>query len=336
MNIAIVGATGNVGRKLLDVLDKKKFPITEIFLVASPKSVGKKINFRDKELIVEDLNNFDFSKVKIAFFAAGSAIAEKWAPIAAEKTIVIDNSKFFRKDPEIPLIVPEVNSKELIHVKNKNIISNANCSVIPIVVALKPLHDLYNIKRIVASTYQSVSGAGKEAMDELLSQTKDYFDNKEMNSKNFTKQIAFNAIPHIDSFLDNGTTKEEQKNHDEVKKILDKKINITSTCVRIPVLVSHSISINVEFNKKYNLDEIRNVLSSSPGCKVVDEKKDGGYITPVEAENKYETFISRIREDNSQSNTINMWIVSDNLLKGAALNAVEIAESLIKENFYEK
>jgi len=336
MNIAIVGATGNVGRKLLEVLNKKKFPITEIFLVASPKSVGKKINFRDKELIVEDLNNFDFSKVKIAFFAAGSAIAEKWAPIAAEKTIVIDNSKFFRKDPEIPLIVPEVNSKELIHVKNKNIISNANCSVIPIVVALKPLHDLYNIKRIVVSTYQSVSGAGKEAMDELLSQTKDYFDNKEMNSKNFTKQIAFNAIPHIDSFLDNGTTKEEQKNHDEVKKILDKKINITSTCVRIPVLVSHSISINVEFNKKYNLDEIRNVLSSSPGCKVVDEKKDGGYITPVEAENKYETFISRIREDNSQSNTINMWIVSDNLLKGAALNAVEIAESLIKENFYEK
>ena len=336
MNIAIVGATGNVGRKLLEVLNKKKFPITEIFLVASPKSVGKKINFRDKELIVEDLNNFDFSKVKIAFFAAGSAIAEKWAPIAAEKTIVIDNSKFFRKDPEIPLIVPEVNSKELIHVKNKNIISNANCSVIPIVVALKPLHDLYNIKRIVVSTYQSVSGAGKEAMDELLSQTKDYFDNKEMTSKNFTKQIAFNAIPHIDSFLDNGTTKEEQKNHDEVKKILDKKINITSTCVRIPVLVSHSISINVEFNKKYNLDEIRNVLSSSPGCKVVDEKKDGGYITPVEAENKYETFISRIREDNSQSNTINMWIVSDNLLKGAALNAVEIAETLIKENLYEK
>ena len=328
MNIAIVGATGNVGRKLLEVLDKKKFPITEIFLVASPKSVGKKINFKDKELIVEDLNNFDFSKVKIAFFAAGSAIAEKWAPIAAEKTIVIDNSKFFRKDPEIPLIVPEVNSKELIHVKNKNIISNANCSVIPIVVALKPLHDLYNIKRIVASTYQSVSGAGKEAMDELLSQTKDYFDNKEMTSKNFTKQIAFNAIPHIDSFLDNGTTKEEQKNHDEVKKILDKKINITSTCVRIPVLVSHSISINVEFNKKYNLDEIRNVLSSSPGCKVVDEKKDGGYITPVEAENKY--------EDKTKENSINLWIVSDNLLKGAALNAVEIAESLIKENFYEK
>ena len=336
MNIAIVGATGNVGRKILEVLNNKNFPIEELFLVASSKSIGKKIKFKNKEFIVEDLDNFDFSKVKIAFFAAGSSIAEKWAPIAAGKTIVIDNSKFYRKDPDIPLVVPEVNSKELIHVKNKNIIANANCSVIPIVVALKPLHDLYNVKRIVASTYQSVSGAGKEAMDELLSQTKDYFEKKNINPKNFTKQIAFNAIPHIDSFLENGTTKEEQKNHDEVKKILDKKINITSTCVRIPVLVSHSISINVEFNKKHNLDEIRSVLSSSPGCKVVDEKKDGGYITPVEAENKYETFISRIREDNSQPNTINMWIVSDNLLKGAALNAVEIAESLIKENFYEK
>ncbi len=336
MNIAIVGATGNVGRKILEVLDNKNFPIEKLFLVASSKSIGKKIKFKNKEFIVEDLDNFDFSKVKIAFFAAGSSIAEKWAPIAAGKTIVIDNSKFYRKDPDIPLVVPEVNSKELIHVKNKNIIANANCSVIPIVVALKPLHDLYNVKRIVASTYQSVSGAGKEAMDELLSQTKDYFEKKNINPKNFTKQIAFNAIPHIDSFLENGTTKEEQKNHDEVKKILDKKINITSTCVRIPVLVSHSISINVEFNKKHNLDEIRSVLSSSPGCKVVDEKKDGGYITPVEAENKYETFISRIREDNSQPNTINMWIVSDNLLKGAALNAVEIAESLIKENFYEK
>ena len=336
MNIAIVGATGNVGRKLLDVLDKKNFQITELFLVASPKSAGKKIKFKNEELIVEDLNNFDFSKVKLAFFAAGSAIAEKWAPIAAEKTIVIDNSKFFRKDPQIPLVVPEVNSKELAHVKHKNIIANANYSVIPIVVALKHLHDLYSVKRIVASTYQSVSGAGKEAMDELISQTKDYLNDKEINSKNFTKQIAFNAIPHIDTFLENGSTKEEQKNHDEIKKILDKKINVTSTCVRIPVLVSHSISINVEFNKKYNLDEIRNVLSSSPGCKVIDEKIDGGYITPVEAENKYETFISRIREDNSQPNTINMWIVSDNLLKGAALNAVEIAESLLKENFYEK
>tara|TARA_B100001250_G_scaffold393725_1_gene396802 strand:- start:1450 stop:2460 length:1011 start_codon:yes stop_codon:yes gene_type:complete len=336
MNIAIVGATGNVGRKLIDVLEKKNFLISELFLVASSKSEGKKINFNGKELSVIDLEKFDFSKVKIAFFAAGSAIAEKWAHIAAQKTIVIDNSKFFRKDPDIPLVVPEVNPKELAQVKNKNIIANANCSVIPLVVALKPLHDLYNIKRLVVSTYQSVSGAGKAPMDELLSQTKEYLDNKKVHSKYFTKQIAFNAIPHIDNFLESGYTKEEQKTADEVKKILDNKLKITSTCVRIPVLVSHSISVNVEFNKKYNLDEIRNVLSTSPGCKVIDEHKDGGYITPAEAENKFETFISRIRKDDSQPNTINMWIVSDNLLKGAALNAVEIAEALIEKDFYGK
>ena len=336
MNIAIVGSTGNVGRKLIEVLEKKNFPVTEAFLVASSKSSGKKINFLGKEHTVENLEKFDFSKVKIAFFAAGSSVAERWAPIAAKKTIVIDNSKFFRKDPDIPLIVPEVNSEKLSNFKNKNIIANANCSVIPIVVALKPLHDLYNIKRIVASTYQSVSGAGKAGMDELISQTKEILENKKVVSKNFTKQIAFNAIPHIDSFLENGSTKEEQKNHDEIKKIMDSKIKVTSTCVRIPVLVSHSISVNVEFNKKYNLDEIKKVLSSAPGCKVIDEQKDGGYITPVDAENKFETFISRIRQDTSQDNTINMWIVSDNLLKGAALNAVEIAETLIKNDFYGK
>ena len=336
MNIAIVGATGNVGRKLVEVLEKKKLPISELFLIASSKSEGKKISYSGKEHTVIDLEKFDFSKVKIAFFAAGSAIAEKWAHVAAEKTIVIDNSKFFRKDSDIPLVVPEVNAKELVHVKNKNIIANANCSVIPLVVALKPLHDLYNVKRIVVSTYQSVSGAGKDPMDELLSQTQDFFQNKKLESKYFTKQIAFNAIPHIDSFLEDGYTKEEQKTNDEVNKILDNKIKITSTCVRIPVLVSHSLSANVEFNRKHNLDEIKNVLSTSPGCKLVDEHKDGGYITPVEAENKFETFISRIREDKSQPNTINLWIVSDNLLKGAALNAVEIAESLIKKDFYGK
>ena len=334
MNIAIVGATWKVGRKIIEVLEKKKVQIENLYLLASSRSEGKKINFNSQEYTVGDLEKFDFSIVKIAFFAAGSAIAEKWAHIAAEKTIVIDNSKFFRKDSDIPLIVPEVNSKQLANVKNRNIIANANCSVIPVVVALKPLHDLYNIKRIVISTYQSVSGAGKEPMDELLSQTQDYFNNKKLESKNFTKQIAFNAIPHIDSFLENGYTKEEQKTTDEIKKILDKKIKITSTCVRIPVLVSHAISVNVEFNKKCNLDEIRKVLSTSPGCKVVDEHKDGGYITPVEAEDKFETFISRIRLDDSQANSINMWIVSDNLLKGAALNAIQIAEALIKEDFY--
>ena len=336
MNIAIVGATGNVGRKIIEILEKKQINIENLFLLASKKSEGKKINYHGNEHIVTDLEKFDFSSVKIAFFAAGSEVAEKWAHVAAEKTIVIDNSKYFRKDPDIPLIVPEVNSKKLADVKNKNIIANANCSVIPVVVALKPLHDLYSINRIVVSTYQSVSGAGKSAMDELLSQTKDYFENKKLESKNFTKQIAFNAIPHIDSFLENGYTKEEQKTTDEIKKILDKKIKVTSTCVRIPVLVSHCISANVEFNKKFDLKEIKNVLSSSPGCKVIDEHKDGEYITPVDAEDKFETFISRIRLDESQANTINLWIVSDNLVKGAALNAVQIAEGLIKNDLYGK
>ena len=336
MNIAIVGATGNVGRKIIEILEKKKLGIENLFLLASKNSEGKKISYNGIEYVVEDLEKFDFSKVKIAFFAAGSGVAEKWAHVAAEKTIVIDNSKYFRKDPSIPLVVPEVNSKKLADVKNKNIIANANCSVIPVVVALKPLHDLYNINRVVASTYQSVSGAGKSAMDELLSQTKDYFQNKEINSQNFTKQIAFNAIPHIDSFLENGYTKEEQKTTDEIQKILDKKIRVTSTCVRIPVLVSHCISANIEFNKKCDLDHIKKVLSTSPGCKVVDEHQDGGYTTPVDAEDKFETFISRIRLDESQANTINLWIVSDNLVKGAALNAIQIAESLIKNDFYGK
>ena len=332
MNIAIVGATGNVGRKILEVLELKKFPINQLYLVASAKSAGKKIIFNGKDYEVYNLETFDFSKVQISFFSAGGKIAEQYAVKAAKYSTVIDNSSYYRMDPDVPLIVPEVNSQDLKNYKKKNIIANSNCSVIPLVVALKPLHDLYNIKRIVASTYQSVSGAGKLPMDELLSQTKDFFENKELSSKYFTKQIAFNAIPHIDSFLDDGYTKEEQKMHDEVKKILDSKIKITSTSVRIPVLVSHAVSVNVEFHKKYKLNEVRDVLNTSPGCKVIDEHKDGGYITPAEAENKFETFISRIREDSSQDNSINLWIVSDNLLKGAALNAVEIAEVLIKKN----
>jgi len=330
MNITIVGATGNVGRKIIEVLENKNFPADNLYLVASSKSAGSKLKFKGKQIKVENLETFDFSKGKITFFSAGSKISEKYATKAAEHSTVIDNSSYFRMDPNVPLIVPEVNPKDLKNYKKKNIIANANCSVIPLVVALKPLHDLYNSKRIVASTYQSVSGAGKAPMDELLSQTKDFIEGKKLNSKLFTKQIAFNAIPHIDSFLEDGYTKEEQKMHDEVKKILDSKIKITSTSVRIPVLVSHAVSVNVEFHKKYKLDEIRTVLNNSPGCKVVDEHKDGGYITPAEAENKFETFISRIREDKSQTNSINLWIVSDNLLKGAALNAVEIAETLIK------
>ncbi len=330
MNITIVGATGNVGRKIIEILEKKNFPIDALYLVASSKSAGSKLRFKEKEIEVENLETFDFSKGEITFFSAGSKISEKYAAKAAKHSTVIDNSSYFRMDPDVPLIVPEVNPNDLKNHKKKNIVANANCSVIPLVVALKPLHDLYNIKRIVASTYQSVSGAGKAPMDELLSQTKDFFDTKELRSNYFTKQIAFNAIPHIDNFLDSGYTKEEQKMHDEVKKILDSKIKVTSTSVRIPVLVSHAVSVNVEFNKKYKFNEIKNVLNTSPGCKVIDEHKDGGYITPAEAENKFDTFISRVREDNSQSNTINLWIVSDNLLKGAALNAVEIAEILIK------
>ncbi|GIS66284.1 MAG: aspartate-semialdehyde dehydrogenase [Candidatus Pelagibacterales bacterium] len=330
MNITIVGATGNVGRKIIEILEKKNFPIDALYLVASSKSAGSKLRFKEKEIEVENLETFDFSKGEITFFSAGGKISEKYAAKAAKHSTVIDNSSYFRMDPDVPLIVPEVNPNDLKNHKKKNIVANANCSVIPLVVALKPLHDLYNIKRIVASTYQSVSGAGKAPMDELLSQTKDFFDTKELRSNYFTKQIAFNAIPHIDNFLDSGYTKEEQKMHDEVKKILDSKIKVTSTSVRIPVLVSHAVSVNVEFNKKYKFNEIKNVLNTSPGCKVIDEHKDGGYITPAEAENKFDTFISRVREDNSQSNTINLWIVSDNLLKGAALNAVEIAEILIK------
>ena len=326
MNITIVGATGNVGRKIIEILEKKNFPIDALYLVASSKSAGSKLRFKEKEIEVENLETFDFSKGEITFFSAGGKISEKYAAKAAKHSTVIDNSSYFRMDPDVPLIVPEVNPNH----KKKNIVANANCSVIPLVVALKPLHDLYNIKRIVASTYQSVSGAGKAPMDELLSQTKDFFDTKELRSNYFTKQIAFNAIPHIDNFLDSGYTKEEQKMHDEVKRILDSKIKVTSTSVRIPVLVSHAVSVNVEFNKKYKFNEIKNVLNTSPGCKVIDEQKDGGYITPAEAENKFDTFISRVREDNSQNNTINLWIVSDNLLKGAALNAVEIAEILIK------
>jgi len=332
MNIAIVGATGNVGRRLIEVLEKKQFPIDKLFLIASSKSVGKKINFKGKEYSIHDLESFDFSSVKIAFFSAGSAIADKWAPIAAQKTIVIDNSKFFRMDPDVPLIVPEVNSKDLKNYKKKNIIANANCSVIPLVVALKPLHDLFKIKRVVISTYQSTSGGGKAQMDELVEQTKLSLENKKINSKNFTKQIAFNAIPHIDVFAGEGYTKEEVKMIDETKKILDNKIELTATCVRIPVMVSHAESLNIEFEKQFTLEKIREALDNADGCKVIDERKDGGYITPIEAEGKNETFISRIRIDNSNKNTVNLWCVSDNLLRGAALNAVEIAEAFCKNN----
>ena len=335
MNIAIVGATGNVGRKTLEVLEKKELSIDNLYLVASSKSAGKKISFKGKEYEVLDLENFDFSKVKIAFFAAGVKISEKFAEKAAKHCLVIDNSSFYRMDPDVPLIVPQVNSNHLDQIK-KNIIANPNCSTAQLVIALKPLHDLFVIKRIVVSTYQSVSGGGKAPMDELIEQTKLVLDGKDVKSKNFTKQIAFNAIPHIDVFSDDGYTKEELKMTNETKKILDSKIDLTATCVRLPISVSHSESVNLQFEKPFSLEKVREALNNFDGCKVIDERVDGGYSTPLEAEGKDETFISRIREDKTIENGLNLWIVSDNLLRGAALNAVEIAETLIKNNFYGK
>ena len=328
MNIAIVGATGNVGRKTLEVLEKKGLTLGNLYLVASSRSAGKKIHFQGKDIVVSELENFDFSKVKIAFFAAGGKISEKFAEKAAKHCLVIDNSSFFRMDPDLPLIVPQVNSDDLNNVK-KNIIANPNCSTAQLVIALKPLHDLFKIKRVVVSTYQSVSGGGKSPMDELIEQTKKYLDGKKIDSKNFTKQIAFNVIPHIDVFADDGYTKEELKMTNETKKILDEKIELTATCVRIPVLVSHSESVNIQFEKPYTLEKVREVLNNAEGCQVIDRRENGGYSTPFEATGSDETYISRIREDKTSKNTLNLWIVSDNLLRGAALNSVEIAETII-------
>ena len=329
MNIAIVGATGNVGRKILEVLEKKNFPIDNLYFVASFKSAGSKLKFKGKDIEVENLENFDFSKANITFFSAGGKISEQYVPTVSQQSIVIDNSSFFRMDPDVPLIVPQVNSSDIKNMK-KNIIANPNCSTAQLVIILKPLHDLFKIKRVIISTYQSTSGAGKAPMDELLEQTKLSLENKKIVSKNFTKQIAFNAIPHIDTFVDEGYTKEELKMVNETKKILDKNIEVTATCVRIPVLVSHAESINIEFENEFTIEKIRNALNNAEGCAVIDERKDGGYITPIEAEGKNETFISRIRKDNSNNKAVNLWCVSDNLLRGAALNAVEIAEAYIK------
>ena len=335
MNIAIVGATGNVGRKVLEVLERKNLPISEVYLVASARSAGSKINFKGKDIEVENLETFDFSKAKITFFAAGGKISEAYASKAANHSIVIDNSSFYRMDPDVPLIVPQVNADDLKNIK-KNIIANPNCSTAQLVLPLKPIHDLFKIKRVVVATYQSVSGGGKAPMDELVEQTKLALENKKIQSKNFTKQITFNLIPQIDVFADDGYTKEELKMTNETKKILDKNIELSATCVRVPVLVSHSEAVNLELEKEFTIDQIKECLEKMEGCKVIDERKDGGYSTPLEATGKDETFISRIREDKTKKNCLNMWIVSDNLLRGAALNAVEIAETLIKNNFYGK
>jgi len=329
MNFAIIGASGNVGRKTIEILEKSKISFKDLYLVASKKSAGKKIKFREKEIEIENLENYDFSKAQITIFAAGSDIAKDWAPKAAKKTIVIDNSSFFRMQKNIPLVVPEVNPEALD--KHENIIANPNCSTMQMVLALKPLHDEYKIKRVIVSTYQAVSGAGKEAMDELFDQTKSFLDKKNIVSKNFTKQIAFNLIPHIDVFDKDGYTKEELKMTNETKKILDEKIEVTATCVRVPVRTGHSESMNIEFEKTFDLENIIKKLDNAPGCKVVDGRKDGEYITPLEAENDYTTYISRIRKDNTNPKAINIWVVSDNLLKGAALNTVQIAECLMKK-----
>jgi aspartate-semialdehyde dehydrogenase len=329
MNFAIIGASGNVGRKTIEILEKSKISFKDLYLVASKKSAGKKIKFREKEIEIENLENYDFSKAQITIFAAGSDIAKEWAPKAAKKTIVIDNSSFFRMQKNIPLVVPEVNPEALD--KHENIIANPNCSTMQMVLALKPLHDEYKIRRVIVSTYQAVSGAGKEAMDELFDQTKSFLDKKKIISKNFTKQIAFNLIPHIDVFDKDGYTKEELKMTNETKKILDAKIKVTATCVRVPVRTGHAESINIEFEKAFDLENIIKKLDNAPGCKVVDGRKDGEYITPLEAEDDYTTYISRIRKDNTNPKAINIWVVSDNLLKGAALNTVQIAECLMKK-----
>ena len=328
MKFAIIGATGNVGRKTIDILENSKLNIEQLYLIASKKSSGKKINFKGKELTVQPLEKYDFKNADITFFAAGSSIAEKYVKKASENTIVIDNSKYFRMDKDVPLIVPEVNPEAI--KKHKNIIANPNCSTIHMVLALKPLHTNFKIKRVVVSTYQAVSGAGKAATDELVTQTKDFLEKKKIQSKNFTKQIAFNLIPHIDAFVEDGYTKEEWKMENETKKILSNNIKVSATCVRVPVITSHSESVNVEFESEYDLDKVRELLSKAAGCKLVDKHVDGGYITPLEAQDDFVTYISRVRKDRSNNKAINMWIVSDNLLKGAALNSVQIAETLVK------
>ena len=331
MNFAIIGATGNVGRKTINILEKSKIKINKLFLVASKKSAGKIITFKKKKIKIEALEHYDFGKAKITIFAAGSIIAKKWAPIAAKKTIVIDNSKHFRMKKDVALVVPEVNENALKIYKKRKIIANPNCSTTQLVLVLKPLHEKFKIKRVVVSTYQAVSGAGKASMDELFIQTRNFLKGQKVKSKNFTKQIAFNLIPHIDKFVKDGYTKEELKMENETKKILDQNIKMTATCVRVPVRTSHSESVNIEFKKSYSLQKVKELLKKAPGCKVIDTQNNGGYITPFEAEGSYLTYISRIRKDNSNKKAINLWIVSDNLLKGAALNTVQIAQTLIKK-----
>jgi aspartate-semialdehyde dehydrogenase len=332
--VAVVGATGNVGREVLNILAERKFPADEVFALASSRSIGKEISYGDKVLKAKDLQHFDFSTVDFAIMSAGGSISKEWAPrIAAAGAIVIDNSSYWRYHSDVPLIVPEVNGhvldRWLNDAKRNNIIANPNCSTAQLVVALKPLHDAATIKRAVVSTYQSVSGAGKEGVDELWNQTKGIFVNDSPTPQKFPKQIAFNVIPHIDVFMEDGYTKEEWKVLAETKKILDPKIKVTCTAVRVPVFVGHSEAVNLEFEKPISADEARDLLREAPGISVLDKREAGGYATPVEAVGEYDTFVSRIREDVTVENGLAMWVVSDNLRKGAALNTVQIAELLV-------
>ncbi|MDQ7080631.1 MAG: aspartate-semialdehyde dehydrogenase [Paracoccaceae bacterium] len=328
--IVVVGATGNVGREMLNILAERQFPVDEIAALASRKSLGTEVSFGERTLKTQDLDTFDFSGWDMALFAVGSEATKTYAPrAAATGCVVIDNSSLYRYDADVPLIVPEVNPDAVMGYDRKNIIANPNCSTAQMVVALKPLHDRARIKRVVVSTYQSVSGAGKEGMDELWNQTKGmYVPGQEVEPSKFTKQIAFNVIPHIDVFLDSGETREEWKMVAETKKIVDPAIKLTATCVRVPVFVGHSEAINIEFHDPLDEDEARDILREAPGILVVDKREDGGYTTPVECVGDYATYISRIRQDPTIDNGLNLWCVSDNLRKGAALNAVQIAELL--------
>ena len=334
IKLAVVGATGNVGREILNILDERMFPCDEVVALASRKSMGRELSYGDKTLKVKDLETYDFSDIDIALFSAGSKISEKWGPIASSAgAIVIDNSSFWRYHDDVPLIVPEVNPDDIKDYKKRGIIANPNCSTSQLVVVLKPLHDFAKITRVVVSTYQSVSGAGNAAMEELFNQTKGIFVNQAAEPENFTRQIAFNVIPHIDIFHDDGYTKEEWKMLSETKKIIDKNIKLTATCVRVPVFVGHSEAVNIEFEKPISPEKARALLRDSPGVMLVDDPEDEKYVTPIECVGDYATFVSRVRGDITVKNGLDMWVVSDNLRKGAALNAVQIAELLLNKKY---
>ena len=335
--VAVVGATGNVGREMLNILEEVSFPIDEIHAVASRKSVGREVSFGDRILKCKDVEGFDFSKVDIVLMSVSGAFSREWSPkIAAKGPYVIDNSSAWRMDPDVPLIVPEVNPEAAELARKKGIIANPNCSTIQLVVALKPLHDEVRIKRVVVSTYQSVSGAGKEGMDELWDQTKAIYMLGPTEPKKFPKQIAFNVIPFIGEFKDDGYTDEEQKMWKETHKMLDPTIKLTVTCVRVPVMVGHSEAVNIEFEGPLSEEEARDILRDAPGVQVIDKREDTGYMTPKEAQGEFAVYVSRIREDHTQPNTLNMWVVSDNLRKGAALNAVQIAQLLVERGMLDK